>query len=149
VHAPSASADTCQYFAGYGVKVCGEWNATVTTGRGVTHAKTSSFRWTVSRLDRTVRILDVKVRTGGLSNCWSGWSGCTRFNKIAVVSRAATGTTYTAPSWAGRWGQVQGVNNFQMSNLTLTWCRGTTCKTVTTANTGGGTTDVPSLTSGK
>lgn len=142
IWSPSAQAASCQYFAFSGIRVCGTWNSTITNVNDLEYAKTSSFTWSVTRLDSTLRITNVSVRTGGES-LPGPWSKVTGWHVIKVYSRAATGTSVITPSWAGRWGRMFGEGNYQMSNLTLTWCHGTTCKTVTTENVGGGNTDFP------
>lgn len=145
--ASPAQAATCQYFASAGIKVCGDWNSTIEYHSDVEYAKTSSWTWSVTRLDSTIRITSVKVRTGGFSSCSAHWSGCSVIKlSPKQVSRATTGTVNTLPEWGtGKWGQIDGAYNFQMSNLQITWCHGTTCKTETTSNIGGGQVEVPNL----
>lgn len=141
--ATTASAATCQAFASYGIKVCGEWNGSVTDQSGIEFAKTSSFQWTVTRSDPTLRIVSVTVLMGGLSACSTGWSECRNFEVRQQVSRAPTGTTYNVPSWHGEWGQISGPSRYQQSNLSIRWCHGTDCVTDTTENIGPGSTDMP------
>lgn len=136
-----ADAATCQWFASYSIKVCGTWNGEVMTASGQTYASTQSFTWTVTKGSQAgLRILSVSVRMGVWSRCYGGWSGCQVMFYNNTVSRATTGTVNSYPSWRNRWGSIDGYPNFQMSNLTIRWCFGTSCTTDTTANIGVGST---------
>lgn len=134
VAAQPAQAAQCASFASYGISVCGSWNAVEEVNGGILYAKTSSFSWTVSKSDNQIAITSVKVRMGGMSRCSAspGWSGCVEFNNVQLLSRATSGTVKSVPSWAGKWGLVQGTANYQRSNVDITWCRAGTCHTETT-----------------
>jgi hypothetical protein len=101
--------------------------------KSVDCSKTSIWRFKVKRLDRQVRLDRLTLVTSGSSTCSGPWRECKVFASHPQTNRRShpgNGTWATfRPCYSGKWGQVQGFDNFQGARVSARWCRGSRCNT--------------------
>ena len=136
--APHADAAQCQYFAASGIKVCGSFTQNVTGYNGIEYTQSSRTTWTLTKLDSTLSISNVKIRILGYSSCVGGYPLCSTFNNNNRYS-AGVGTWYvTTFPFANKWGSTSGNLNAQIARLEFTWCRRGSCVNETSLIVGRG-----------